>query len=556
MREMNKPLHLGLALLLLASAGCYEFDEALQQCAQEGRCTLPDGGPLPEADAGGDGGGGTDGGDGGHQDAGCIPTEDVDLPDDAWQDTNCDGVDGTVERAYFVDPVAGNAGAEGSPAAPLDSLHEALFRANLNGREAIYVTQGTYNEPGLELSSGVSLYGGYTGVDGGWTHDGGASRVSGGTIGFTVRNVHAPAERFIVIDRLNITSAPGADAGEPSIGLRVISSSGLLLRQLTVTAMKGAPGRQGFSPAMASSGINGTQGAAGPPQLPAPVPVGAGGPLGCGAETLTGGAGGTSNQFASGGNGGSGAPGNTDGGIGGNINNTACSSTGCVASSGNPGASGNAGDAGVNGDAGSHLGILNGETWVAALASNGTAGQSGRSGGGGGGGAYCSAGAGGWGGTGGGGGSGGCGGEGGQAGGGGGASIGLLLLQSHVVLERVTVDSRGGGGGGAGGTGGTGGLGGLGADGGSGTALSTTQPCFGGNGGPGGHGGPGGPGGHGGNGGGGPSVALWCDNSTDSSALRDGGVRLVVVPTLPSAPGNGPGAPASPGLLQTVYGCQ
>jgi hypothetical protein len=551
MREMKKPFTAGLALLtLLATAGCYEFDAAFEQCLREGRCTLPDGGLHPEADAGGDGGQG----DGGTPDSGCIPTGGFDLPDDAWQDTNCDGVDGTIKAAIFVDPVGGYELAEGTPEAPVKSLQEALAKANTEGLEAVYLAQGVYTESGLELTKPISLYGGYTGVSGGWTRDGGPGRLNGGTIGLTVRDVSFTDGGLLVIERLNITSAPGAAAGEPSIGMRVMDSNGIHLRQLTVTAGRGATGQQGLSPQAPSQGPNGQPGATGSSQTTAPLPGGQGGSILCAGEAVAGGRGGTSTQFEGGGTGSPGTPGNTDGGSGGSYSSTTCTATGCQASPGLPGAAGSEGPAGMNGDAGSNLGMLNGETWVAALARGGTPGQPGRSGGGGGGGSYCAAGAGGWGGSGGGGGGGGCGGAGGLAGGGGGASIGLLLLRGHVQLERVTVETRGGGAGGAGGTGAGGGPGGQGANGGTGTPNGTVQPCVGGNGGPGGHGGPGGPGGHGGNGGGGPSIALWCDNAASSSALRDGGSRLLVA--APGAPGTGPGAPADAGVSTTVYGCQ
>ena len=133
MREMNKPLTAGLALLtLLAAAGCYDFDEALRRCAREGRCTLPDGGPLPEADAGSDGGqeDGGDGGDGGQLDGGdggCGPGT-PDRPDDNAVDSNCDGIDGDALDAIFVDPVLGNdnAATPGTRQLPVRSLGVAV----------------------------------------------------------------------------------------------------------------------------------------------------------------------------------------------------------------------------------------------------------------------------------------------------------------------------------------------------------------------------------------------------------------------------------------------
>jgi hypothetical protein len=83
-----------------------------------------------------------------------------DVPDLKFKDTNCDGIDGDVRRAVFVAP-SGNDVNPGTVSRPLRSLQAAVQRAAATGR-AVYVQIGAYDVgDGLDLASGVSLYGGY-----------------------------------------------------------------------------------------------------------------------------------------------------------------------------------------------------------------------------------------------------------------------------------------------------------------------------------------------------------------------------------------------------------
>ena len=164
---------------------------------------------------------------------------------------------------------------------------------------------------------------------------------------------------------------------------------------------------------------------------------------------------------------------------------------------GEDGASGQ-NDTSGHGFCGGPFGYVRNSVWWSVPGFPGSHGENGRGGGGGAGGIgadtlrYGSGG--------GGGGSGGCGGEGGGGGGGGGNSIGVFLIDSHIILERSTVSANDGGAAGDGGDGGSGGNGGPGGDPGGGPPAMSV--------GSGGNGGAGDSGDHGGGGAGGASVAV------------------------------------------------
>jgi hypothetical protein len=538
MLETKKPFAAGFALALLTATGCYDFETAFKDCVTAGQCQPARcERPLPDV---------------------------VDLPDDRFIDTNCDEVDGMRDNAIFVDP-AGQDSHPGTREEPLKHLAAALERAATQGK-AIYLAQGTYDEENLRMDKAVSIYGGYSGIEGNWKRGPEyITRIGGGTpTGFTVSGL---ADAGVVLERVHIRSATSTVPGTPSIGLRVVDSSGVRLRHVQVEAGAGAPGRNGDSPGPTlKGGADGGVGQNG--DAPAGPTGGPPGTSSCGTGSYGGGQGGqgsVSDPLATAGT--PGAPSTPGGGAG--VNKLAeCNSSGtyceCLGDPGGNGEPGPVGDTGKHGLPGDGTGALEGGTWVAKSGTNGEAGAFGKGGGGGGGGGYCQApplstskGGGG-----GGGGAGGCPGTGAQGGQGGGASIAMLLIRGHVELESCTLKTGGGGQGGAGGRGGDGGPGGPGGDGGEGilehkTGMDTsgrtlTYRATGGKGGKGGKGGDGGPGGHGGNGGGGPSVGVWCDGPETSSVTQTGttfGLKD------PGARGPGPLPEGNRGLLTNYHGC-
>ncbi|HYO72230.1 MAG TPA: PE-PGRS family protein [Archangium sp.] len=532
MLETKRPWAAGLALALLAATGCYDFDTEFDDCLNDGQC-------LPST---------------------CDASA-VDLPDDLFYDANCDEVDGTPGNAIFVDPNGQDSNA-GTPEAPLKRLSVALRLAASQGK-AIYLAQGTYDEEDLRMEQPVSIYGGYSGMASGWkrgreyvTRIGGKS-----TTGFTVSGL---MDADVTIQRVHIGSAASTVPGTPSIGLRVMDSSGVRLSHVEVEAGAGAPGQDGASPGPnpqgGADGGMGLDGTAGTPS------GGARGASSCGAGSHAGGMGGVGGTFgAAPATGTAGEPGPTDGGgTGGNPGTNKfdypCDAGLCVCEgqNGGEGLPGEGGTRGKDGSPGDGTGVLEGNTWVAKSGTDGETGTVGKGGGGGGGGGYCEAptvqcrGGGG-----GGGGAGGCPGLGAKGGQGGGASIAMLLIRGHVEMQSCTLKTGGGGKGGAGGTGGAGSVGGPGGTGGKGdskqyTSGTDTYRAISGAGGKGGKGGDGGPGGHGGNGGGGPSVGVWCD-SPESSSVTPKGTTFGLKDA--GAPGAGPGARGNTGLLTNYHQC-
>jgi hypothetical protein len=525
MLETKKLFAAGLAMASLATTGCYDFDKAFEDCVAAGRCNVTE----------------------------CDPTR-ADPPDDSFQDTNCDGLDGTASAAFFVDPVDGRDNHPGTAEAPFKTLSHALQRASSEGK-ALYLAQGTYDESKLLLDKPVSLYGGYARVDGGWVRgEEHVTHLGGGSIGLTVSGLGEDAG--VVIDHVRITSTAGLDAGEPSIGMRVLNSKGVRLRYVEILAGAGARGADGTSPA--ANNQNGLDGGVGQSTTAfgAIAEGGAAGTSPCGG--LMGGKGGkgSPSQTTPATSGESGLP-STDGGSpGGPRNEPFCGSAmGCVFEGhpGEKGEDGANGDAGTDGPPGNATGHLSSDSWVPASGSPGVPGAPGAGGGGGGGGGHIVGGgsATSEGGGGGGGGGGGCPGAGATGGGGGGASIALMLIQGQVDLEFSLLRTADGGQGGAGGKGGNGSAGGLGGPGSKGPErASGLFRVTGGQGGPGGKGGTGGPGGHGGNGGGGPSVGIWCGPSSSFSQTN-----TVFTLGNPGQPGTGPGLKDSTGLKTEQYLC-
>ncbi|HEX8697933.1 MAG TPA: DUF1565 domain-containing protein, partial [Myxococcaceae bacterium] len=430
----NWKAHLsGVALVAVVGVvGCYDFGDARTRCEQEGRCgAQPDGGRP-------DGGGGE-----------CIPTGTDDPPDDNFEDSNCDGVDGIATAGIFVDPEFGDDGALGTGANPVKTISRAvtLLQSGLRpGVTALYLARGTYNEAQLVLPVPVSLYGGYAGR-GNWSRDESyITHVDGGRVGMTL-------ERFgdagVILDRLSVSSANVAVAdGTPSIALHLIGSQGVQLRYSTFAAGQGAPGRRGNNgPSGADGGsgdagitaVQGTAGNPGPPGISVCGTDYSGGGGRPGGGETAGLVGLPGRPIPLGGGGG------TGGTIGAPMPPTAGATRyDCTAGTGDAGTPGTSGDAGVAGERGLGLGYLLSNTWVATVGSTGTPGSNGTGGGGGGSGGGCPtepntglAGA--AGGGSGGGGGGGCGGGAGEGGGGGGASISILLVTSDVRFEGNVV---------------------------------------------------------------------------------------------------------------------
>src|SRR4051812_10153417 len=89
----------------------------------------------------------SDGGrDGGRNDLGSGPCQmgALDDPDDAFRDANCDGIDGDVTRAIFVDGLGGSDDNPGTKDKPLKSIGAGIKKAAAaSPRKQVYISAAT-----------------------------------------------------------------------------------------------------------------------------------------------------------------------------------------------------------------------------------------------------------------------------------------------------------------------------------------------------------------------------------------------------------------------------
>lgn len=485
----------------------------------------------------------------------CQPTSDIDLPDIAGIDEDCDGVDGEIEKAIFVSK-AGDDANSGTMDAPLQSVQAGIDKAMNTGTAHVYVATGVYQE-NIQLANAVAIYGGYSADFAVRDLDAYQTALIGTqpkvfTPG-TVNGVGVGVVPGTVLDGFSIFGGKDNAPGGSSYGIYLKDvSSHLEITNNIIVANDGSPASSGLNGSNGIDGINGNDGVTavnvGSQSCNASHEAagGSGGALVCTGINNSGGNGGrricpdapadvqnATQSPAPSENGGTGLNNVFGAGSGGDAGwdlLVGFSSCGVCSSSKNhptDGGDGLNGLSGPDGSAGSSC-ASNFSNNVSAsglwFGSSGTAGEAGYPGGGGGGG-----GAGGgvdvkstcWpgktvGGSGGGGGSGGCPGSGGQPGGPGGASFGIFAYWSSapgsfpLVQDNVIYRGFGGtgGDGGAGGVGGAGGLGGAGGSDGTGQGDFPINFC-GSGGGYGGAGGFGGAGGGGAGGCGGPSYGFY-----------------------------------------------
>jgi hypothetical protein len=436
------------------------------------------------------------------KDGACVDPCDaaIDLPDEAFEDANCDGIDGDVSMAIFVAPAQwdGDDFNPGTMELPKLTIEAALAAAESSGKTMVLVSAGTYSGP-ITLRPGISIYGGFhkpldwaRSVDHVCTILVDAPDEAGQQVGVYAHDI--PAEAPVVFDRMRVEIADNATAGGSNYGVHGVGAPGLTLSHLDLDMGKAGDGASRTTPGETPSakGYNGYYGYSG---SESDDTFGCwcksyGSPsVGTGASARTCPYGGKSGAGGKGGyagyKGGAGSDGysgwaNEDGSAAGGVYGAGGTSTGY------DGGFGASGPAGLDASGGGGFGRFSGGFYAPSHGAAVVAPTDGRSGGG----------------AGGGGGSGGCGGQKGLSGDGGGAAFGVLSFGPQPLVSGVSVVLAGGGAGGAASAGGSGTNGGSG---GSGGGSSVTYADDGGDGG---IGGDGGRGGHGGGGGGGPAVCF------------------------------------------------
>ena len=201
---------------------------------------------------GGDEGGVDDGG--GSVDGGgtCIPTA-ADEPDDAFRDTNCDGVDGDASRAVFVDTAGGVDTNPGTRELPKKTINAAINQAaGAIPKKVVFISAGTYNETVMG-QKGVSLYGGYSRAQNWARAAANISKIVGAGTGMIIDGVNIATK----IDRLTITATAGMTTGS-SIAVVVSNSNNLLT--FNSCSIMAAPGTDGAAGAAGARGGNGAVG--------------------------------------------------------------------------------------------------------------------------------------------------------------------------------------------------------------------------------------------------------------------------------------------------------
>jgi hypothetical protein len=496
----------------------------------------------------------------------CLFVAGEDLPDEAGTDSDCDGIDGSLDLAVFVSRSGSDTG-DGTYENPLRTINAGIGRASTVGRAQVFVATGVYEES-VYLLPGISVFGGYSPDFS--THDSGLYD----TVVMAPQGMHgvwaesiSGAGASTAFEGFTVYGSDATVSGGSSYAVYVVNCDARLsIRHNRIVAGDGAAGTRGEPGAQGTNGTNGTAGAAafdvgGACGLLTSA-GGGGGALACGGVDTAGGMGGTSicpdfdedatpganptypytqsvSSIATGGSG-NGPAGQTLGGTPGfdqliDPDTGGCSN--CVLPPsgltrvGQPGSDGLAGLDGIGGDGCiEQLGVISEGLWVPAIAIGGASGVAGSGGGGGGSGGGvetvdCSAADAKFtdlGGSGGGGGSGACPGSGGLPGGSGGGSFGIFVVQGDAAISLPDITGNSvragrGGNGGDGGNGGTGGSGGKGGSGGADGAGSLTTYCAPG-GGKGGNGGDGGNGGGGGGGCGGPSFCLFLSGALAAPA--------------------------------------
>ncbi len=170
----------------------------------------------------------------------CVPDAGPDEPDEAFTDSNCDGIDGDVTAAVFVSPV-GSDGAAGTPSEPVATLVKAVALAADQGK-SVYVCNGDYPENVvLDGKAPAGIHGGYDCTNG-WRRvlDRAVVNPPSG-VPITVTGVAAP----LVLDRLALRAADAQEAGGSSIAAVVAGSPGVRFLRAELSAGNAANGTNG-----------------------------------------------------------------------------------------------------------------------------------------------------------------------------------------------------------------------------------------------------------------------------------------------------------------------
>ena len=180
----------------------------------------------------------------------CTPTiaadnaTDIDWPDPEYQDADCDGIDGELERAIFVSPDGTDMGnTAGTRELPFKTIKTAMvFSAETPDRDQVLVAKGTHLQQ-IVVVEDVNVFGGYDRSDG-WSRDTDENEtivrweaVEKGSIRALVAKQITATTR---IGGLTLEAASNLAAGGSSVAVHITQGcEGLLLQNNHIVAGNG-----------------------------------------------------------------------------------------------------------------------------------------------------------------------------------------------------------------------------------------------------------------------------------------------------------------------------
>ena len=174
-----------------------------------------------------------------------------DIPDLAYEDSDCDGIDGTESLSFFVS-LAGLDSNAGTKTEPFRTIQKAADAAHAHAsRKHVLVMAGTYDEgPGVTLRPGVSIFGGYNFS---WVRTGAATAINGAP-----QAVFADSASGVTLQLLQLSASQSTD-GELSVyGVRAMNGSALRLESMSVLAGAARSGAAGTTRPQGTAGANGS----------------------------------------------------------------------------------------------------------------------------------------------------------------------------------------------------------------------------------------------------------------------------------------------------------
>jgi hypothetical protein len=164
-----------------------------------------------------------------------------DKPDDAFVDSNCDGIDGDKTKAIFVDASTGSDSNSGAFGSPVKTITKGIQLASAsNPVKYVIVSEGNYYET-FTLANGVSIYGGYSRAHNWVRSNSYIVNVYPDSSGIRGSNITNRTD----IDRINIYAADATVASGSSYGMFLSNSTNIYINRCTIMGGKGGDGTNG-----------------------------------------------------------------------------------------------------------------------------------------------------------------------------------------------------------------------------------------------------------------------------------------------------------------------